>query len=379
MIKLRIEKGEQYADIRFPCEEKVITDALNRIGVVDELDTRQTVSKVLEFDSLSLLEGQQVDLDEINFLAKRLDSLVKSELDRFTVAAQMEGLDNCKDLINLTYNLHRYTLIQNFESATEVGRTHMLTKQGGITETELKTVDFSKIGWELLNSGKGKWTEKGLLFFNDDLPEEKIYNGETFPEYDYNGECLFGVKINFLNTSEYVYLPCEDLAIKKALARLGVEGTEHCELRVEFDRIEDQKLATLVFNSVKGEDVYDVNAFADEMNNLTETEKFFAVVEYGEAEGVRELTAIAKNLDEFEYAEGVDSDYSLGKYLVDNDTDYECSDYLRDYINYEELGGDVRRNGNGIFITNGCVYISSGKNYEEGLDKDKGMSFGEMQ
>ena len=143
MIKLRIEKGEQYADIRFPCEEKVITDALNRIGVVDELDTRQTVSKVLEFDSLSLLEGQQVDLDEINFLAKRLDSLVKSELDRFTVAAQMEGLDNCKDLINLTYNLHRYTLIQNFESATEVGRTHMLTKQGGITETELKTVDFS--------------------------------------------------------------------------------------------------------------------------------------------------------------------------------------------------------------------------------------------
>lgn len=376
MIKLRIEKGEQYADIRFPCEEKVITDALNRIGVVDELDTRQTVSKVLEFDSLSLLEGQQVDLDEINFLSKRLDSFIKSELDRFTVAAQMEGLDNCKDLINLTYNLHRYTLIQNFESATEVGRMHMLTKQGGITETELKTVDFSKIGWELLNSGKGKWTEKGLLFFNDDLPEEKIYNGETFPEYDYNGECLFAVKISFLNASEYVYLPCEALAIKKALARLGVEGTEHCELWVEFDRIEDQKLATLVFNSVKGEDVYDVNAFAEEMENLTETEKFLAVVEYGEAENVKELTAIAKSLDEFEYAEGVDSDYSFGEYLVDNDMDYECSEHLRDYINYEKLGGEVRRNGNGIFITNGCVYISSGKTYEEVLDKDMGMTFG---
>ena len=104
----------------------------------------------------------------------------------------------------------------------------------------------------------------------------------------------------------------------------------------------------------------------------------FGIVEYGEAEGVRELTAIAKNLDEFEYAEGVDSDYSLGEYLVDNDTDYECSDYLRDYINYEELGGDIRRNGNGMFITNGCVYISSGKNYEEVLDKDMGMTFGEM-
>ena len=93
MIKLRIEKGGQCADIRFPCEERVITDALNRIGVADELDTKQTVSKVLEFDTLSLLEGQTVDLDEINFLAKRLDSFIKSELDKYTVAAQVEGLD----------------------------------------------------------------------------------------------------------------------------------------------------------------------------------------------------------------------------------------------------------------------------------------------
>ena len=47
MIKLRIEKGGQCADIRFPCEERTITDALNCIGVADELDTKQTVSKVL--------------------------------------------------------------------------------------------------------------------------------------------------------------------------------------------------------------------------------------------------------------------------------------------------------------------------------------------
>ena len=59
MIKLRIEKAEKYADIRFPCNENVITDTLKRIGVADELDTKQTVSKVLEFDTLSLLEGQE--------------------------------------------------------------------------------------------------------------------------------------------------------------------------------------------------------------------------------------------------------------------------------------------------------------------------------
>lgn len=376
MIKLRIKKDSQYADIRFPCEEKTVTNALKSIGVIDELDTKQTVNKVLEFDSLSLLEGQQVDLDEINFLAKRLDSFVKSELDKFIVAAQMEGLDNCKDLINLTYNLHRYTLIQNFESATEVGRTHVLTKQGGITETEAGTVNFAKIGWELLNSGKGKWTEKGLLFFNADVPQETMYNGETFPEFDYNGECVFCVKISFLNAREYVYLPCEELAIKKALARLGVENSAHCELWVEFDRIEDEKLATFVFNSVKEADIYEVNAFAEEMDNLIETEKFFAVVDYAEAENVKELTEIAKNLDEFEYAEGVDSDYSFGEYLINNDSEYECSDNLHDFINYEDLGGQVRRKCNGLFVTNGFVYIPSGRCYDEIVDIDEGMTMG---
>ena len=30
MIKLRIEKAEKYADIRFPCNENVITDTLKR-------------------------------------------------------------------------------------------------------------------------------------------------------------------------------------------------------------------------------------------------------------------------------------------------------------------------------------------------------------
>ena len=113
MITLTIGRNGNFVDIRFPCTEKVLTDALKEIGVNDELDTKQTVSEVVDFEVLSLLEGQEVDLDEINFLAKRLDSLTKPELDKFIVVTQMEGLDEPKDLINLTYNLNRYTLIQN--------------------------------------------------------------------------------------------------------------------------------------------------------------------------------------------------------------------------------------------------------------------------
>lgn len=108
MITLNITKDRQHVDIDFPCLEEVLTDALKKIGVNDELDTKQMVSEVVDFEMLSLLEGREVDLDEINYLAKRLDAMTKKELDKFSVVAQMEGYDNPKDLINLTFNERRY-------------------------------------------------------------------------------------------------------------------------------------------------------------------------------------------------------------------------------------------------------------------------------
>ena len=378
MITLNIKKDREHIDIRFPCSEKVITDALKKIGVNDEMETKQTVSEVVDFDCLSLLEGQEVDLDEINYLAKRLDSLTKHEVDKFIVVAQMEGLDEPKDLINLTYNLSRYTLIQNIGDMTAVGRTHTLTREIAIPADNSRDSEYAKIGKELIESGKGKWTEKGLLFFNDDIPEETIYNGETFPEFDYDGACIFAVKMSFLNAREFVYLPCEETAIKKALARLGVESPSQCDLWVEFDRINNDKLSNLVFDSVKGEDIYDINEFAKELEDLTETEKFLAVVEYAETDDVKELTAIAKHLDEFDVIDGVYSDDELGEYLVENDSDYKCSDNLRDYIKYDELGERYRIDCNGEYGNDGFVYIPSGFSLEDIINKDMGMSFGGM-
>ena len=378
MITINIKKDGQHVDIRFPCTEKVLTNALKTIGVNDEMDTKQIVSEVVDFESLSLLEGKQVDLDEINFLVKRLDSLTKVELDKFCVVAQMEGLDEPKDFINLTYNLNRYTLIQNIGDMTAVGRTHTLTRELAIPADDSMDAEYERIGRELLSSNKGKWTEKGLLFFNDDIPEEEIYNGETFPEYDYDGNCLLGVAINFLNAEEYVYLPCEETAINKALERLGVEDSSQCKLRVDFNRVSNDRLLKILTEVVGYEDVYDINDLTKEIEDLTETDKFLAVVEYAQTEDAKTMIGIAKHLDDFELMEGVYSDEEVGEYLVDNDSDYECSDNLRDYIKYDELGKRYRRDCNGEFMDEGFVYIPSGYSLEEIIDKDMGMSFGGM-
>ena len=53
---------------------------------------------------LQRLEGTQVNLDELDYLAKRLDSFVDSELAQFQGMACKLDLTDMKDLINLTFS-----------------------------------------------------------------------------------------------------------------------------------------------------------------------------------------------------------------------------------------------------------------------------------
>ena len=52
---------------------------------------------------------------------------------------------------------------------------------------EMTSTDFAKIGKELMASGKGITTPYGVLFVNEDIPFEPMYDGRHFPAFDYNG------------------------------------------------------------------------------------------------------------------------------------------------------------------------------------------------
>ena len=377
MITLNITKDRQHVDIDFPCLEEVLTDALKKIGVNDELDTKQMVSEVVDFEMLSLLEGREVDLDEINYLAKRLDAMTKKELDKFSVVAQMEGYDNPKDLINLTFNERRYTLIQNIEDMTAIGRMHTLTREMAIPADKSKDAEYAKIGRELIESGKGQWTEKGLLFINEDIPFEEVYKGETFPSFPYKVH-LLEVEVEFLGAREYLYLPEEELAIKKALLRLGVDNSDNCNITMTNCNTCDGGYAELLDNLVSDEDIYDINTFAKRAERLEDVNMFMAVAEYADITSVKDAIALIEHLDEFTYIDGISDEYELGQHLVDYEPEYECADEVKDFINYRDFGKYISDEYNGKFVSEGFVYISSGRRLEDIIDKDMGMSFGGM-
>ena len=162
-----------------------------------------------------------LDPDELNYLARRMDSFDMNELFQFYAAAQHEGYHEPKDLINLTFNLPCYTIVQNLSSIEAVSEVYYLTVHGAMSRVEQQCTDFAAIGRELMRSGKGKATQFGLLFRNDEIPFEEVYDGTVFPDYDYSGESLVTAAAQYNGKTEYLYLPCDSLAITKAMYRLG--------------------------------------------------------------------------------------------------------------------------------------------------------------
>ncbi len=62
--------------------------------------------------------------------------------------------------LNLTYNLERFTLIEDTDDLESVGRTHILNVRGYISESESNNHEWlSEQGVKLLESGSGIETD----------------------------------------------------------------------------------------------------------------------------------------------------------------------------------------------------------------------------
>ena len=122
MIKLKIKYGNSQTDIRFPCTEKALQEGLAEIGAEQVRPLELYVTEVVFPEELAFLQDRFVNLDEVNFLGKRMDSFFGDEEYQFYEAMKLEGFDTLPDLINLSFNLNRYPLIRDIGDMGKIGR-----------------------------------------------------------------------------------------------------------------------------------------------------------------------------------------------------------------------------------------------------------------
>ena len=108
---------------------------------------------------LKRLTGCNVTLDELDYLAKRLDSFDDQEMAKFQGAAVSCNCHGIVDLINLTFSCQQVTIITDFTDLEEIGQIHYMDLNGGTARSkDLKSLDGRKMALDLIEGGDGRVT-----------------------------------------------------------------------------------------------------------------------------------------------------------------------------------------------------------------------------
>ncbi len=135
------------------------------IGSANERDCSVTEISG-NYPILKRLENTTVNVDEIDYLAKRLESFDSHELAKFQGVAVVNDYLDMTDLINLTFCCQEATVVRDFTDLGKIGRERYMDLHGGITEDELKKVDFQKTALSLLLNESGQVTPYGVVYEN---------------------------------------------------------------------------------------------------------------------------------------------------------------------------------------------------------------------
>ena len=342
------EKYDRMIELLEPLE---IGDALRQDCRVDELDSFYTV--------LNRLVGSLVNFDELDYLAKRLDSFDDGEAAQFQGMACKLGVSNIKDFINLTFCCQQATVITDFSDLDAIGRQHYMTMQGGGCRIEeLERLDGRKFALDLiLNHLEGRITPYGVVYDNG-MKLEQLYDGRHFPCYHYQPNLLavgLSSRQEPENTDQitWLLLPCSEQQLQRGIARSGVNIHD---ARIWY---EDSLLPSEVEEVLEGqrEDLFALNDMATAIAALSDLEqkKLTAVMEMAKPECAGEIRELAKNLELFEFAPKVRTPAEYGRYMIQDSGHYEYDPNLEEFYDYERYGKLRMEKETGAFTAKGYV------------------------
>ena len=203
----KYNEGELVGEwVKFPTTAEELKEVFKRIGIGQKDDFGQPYEEwfITDYDcyvdGLYDKLGEYESLDELNYLASKLDEMSDSEYAQFQ--AGMEMGDHCgslQEIINLTENLDCYEIYPNIEDYDDLGRYYIDELEVmQIPEHLQNYIDYEAYGRDVAMDENGSFTDQGyvrdtgdrfceyydgergsipdeyrVMTFQDDLPEEE--------------------------------------------------------------------------------------------------------------------------------------------------------------------------------------------------------------
>ncbi len=364
MITVTIENvnfpNSQCINITFPIDEKIMMNKLKDININNYITNHCRVVEIKGMiPALSVLENSLIDVDEMNYLARRIESFDKYERAKFQGVVAAENICKMKDLINLTFNLNNYTIVTDFSDLYSIGTNHYLDKNVCYAVDEKDKIDFETIGRNLLNRGNGKITPYGVLF-SSQLPFEEVYDGRMFPDYDYTSDYVMKLEITqkhslgFEPPKVWLYLPTSETCILKTLLRLGADNYNDLDYKcVNSISLSENFMGRISLTNSIGE----INKLSEIIKELDQSEikKLEAAIDYTGAESAGKMVELANNLDQFHFVAGISDLEQYGKHIVAESGLFSSNSELEKYLNFTKYGQDRFNQENGCFTSFGYI------------------------
>ena len=203
----KYNEGELVGEwVKFPTTAEEMKEVFKRIGIGQKDDFGQPYEEwfITDYDcyvdGLYSKLGEYENLDELNYLASKLDEMSESEYAQFQ--AGMEMGDHCgslQEIINLTENLDCYEVYPNIHDYDDLGRYYIEELEVMQVPEHLQNyIDYEAYGRDVAMDENGSFTDQGyvrdtgdrfceyydgergsipdeyrVMTFQDDLPEEE--------------------------------------------------------------------------------------------------------------------------------------------------------------------------------------------------------------
>lgn len=343
-------KNSDYESTMDLLEPLEIGDAVKQDCRIEEIRS--------ELSALKRLERSNANLDEIDYLAKRLDSFDEYEKVQFQGMASRLDLHGIDEFINLSFCCQEATVATDFRGLESLGRRHYLTMNGGSAAVEeMKNKDFREIALALLEGAVGRVTPYGVVYDND-FEMAQLYDGRNFPQYRYE-DCLMELEMASRyapvdSSAVYLYLPVSQTQLERAMLRAGIDNYGDLCIRFLESELPEEVDAALDFEN---ESLSDLNEMCRAIEQLSpaDHEKLGAVVALAKPEQANQITNLAKELEMFEYIPKVRTPEEYGKYIIIESGHFEYNENLVGYIDFARYGAERIEHEQGEFVDRGYV------------------------
>ncbi|WP_125116864.1 antirestriction protein ArdA [Agathobaculum sp. Marseille-P7918] len=203
--------------VKFPTTAEELKQVFERIGIGAKDDFGQTYEEwfITDYDcyvdGLYDLLGEYANLDELNYLASKLDDMSQDEYERFQAAMEIgDHTGSIQELINLTENLDCYDVYPDIHDHDDLGRYYIEELDAMQVPEHLRNyIDYEAYGRDIALEESGQFTDLGyvrdtgdsfheyydgergsipeeyrVMTFQDDIPEEEISEWAMDLAYD---------------------------------------------------------------------------------------------------------------------------------------------------------------------------------------------------